>query len=98
MKKVLLFITALFGLFTMVLTVLLLVNGVKPVVTIPAQYETPIEYITNYVPLAALSAFVLFYFSGKGFLRILLTIIVLLVIAVGVIAIFFPDLILKVLA
>ena len=97
MKKLLLLITALAGLFTMAVTVLLLVNGVHPLVAIPAEFNTAINYIITFGPLAVLSAFVLFYFSGKGLIRILLSIITIWVIALGVIATFFPTLITTVL-
>lgn len=97
MKKVLKLILAMLGLLLLAFLVLLEVNAIHPFITIPANYLTIVTYVVKFGAMAVLAAWVLIYFAGKGVLRVLLTIITVLVIALGVIAFGFPELITKVL-
>ncbi|MGI5842082.1 MAG: hypothetical protein ACOX6H_02155 [Christensenellales bacterium] len=97
MKKLLNLILAIMGFVFLTFIVLLRINAIHPFIQIPLQYLDIIGYVVSYGATSILALWVLVYFSGKGVIRVLLTILIILLIALGVIAFGFPDLIIKVL-
>lgn len=97
MKKVSYIILALLGLLLMAFTVLYKINTIHAFVAIPAEITTMIAYVLTYGAIVLVSLFTLVAFAGKGFFRILLFIITILVIAAGVIAFAFPGLVTSIL-
>lgn len=97
MKKALSLILALLGLLLMVFTVLYKINTIHAFIAIPAEIAPIINYVLVYGAIVLVSLFTLVIFAGKGFFRILLLILTILVIAAGVIAFVFPELVTTVL-
>lgn len=96
MKKLLNLVLALAGLALLAFLVLLEVNSIHAFVAIPVDLADTINYVVQYGAMAVLGVWVLVYFAGKGVLRVLLVLITLIVLALGVIAFGFPDLITQV--
>jgi len=97
MKKVSYLILSLLGLLLIAFTVLYQINTIHEFVAIPAEIATIIAYVLAYGAIVLVSLFTLVAFSGKGFFRILLLILTLLLIAAGVIAFAFPQLVTSIL-
>ena len=97
MKKVLYSILALVGLALLAFVALYEVNTIHAFVTIPAEMTNIIAYVLTYGGLALVALFTLLTFSGKGFFRVLLFILTILVVALAVIAFGFPNLITSIL-
>lgn len=97
MKKLLNLILAMAGLALLAFLVLLEVNSIHAFVAIPTDLADTINYVVQYGAMAVLGVWVLVFFSGKGILRVLLMLITILVIALGVVAFGFPDLITQIL-
>lgn len=93
MKKLLYVLLALLGLALMALLVLNRVNTIHAFMTIPADLLPAAVYVSAYGALVLVSLFTLVTFTGKGIFRILLLILTVLVIAAGVIAFGFPQVI-----
>lgn len=97
MKKVLNLAFAIIGLLLLAFLVALEVNSIHPFITLPAEHLNTINLVVEYGAMAVLGAWVLVFFMGKNPLRILLSVVAILVIAAGVIAFGFPNLITSIL-
>lgn len=93
MKKILHFALAVAGLVLLAFLVALEINSIHSFIALPAEYINIIGYVVEYGAMAVLAAWVFIYFLGVGPIRMLLTILVVLVVAAGVVAFGFPQLI-----
>ena len=93
MKKILNLALAITALVLLAFLVALEVNSIHPFITLPAEHINTINLVVNYGAMAALAAWVFVYFLGVGPIKILLTILVVLVVAAGVVAFRFPQVI-----
>ncbi len=93
MKKILNLALAVAGLVLLAFLVALEINTIHPFITLPAEHLTIINYVVRYGAMAVLGTWVFVYFMGKGPIRILLSILVILVLVLGVIVFGFPQLV-----
>lgn len=97
MKKALFHILALLGLIYLAFVVGLEVNSIHTFFTIDPAILDKLQFVKLYAGYGLVALSLLTFYWGKG-LKVILLILTILVIAVGVIAFFFPDLITKVFA
>ena len=95
MKKFLYMVLGLLSLLTMATIVGMQIHAIHPFLNFSADVMKMLDYVNNFGAMILLAGWALVYFWGKG-LKIIMTVLVLIIVALGVIAFFFPDLITKV--
>lgn len=95
MKKFLYMVLGLLSLLTMATIVGMQIHSIHPFLNFSADVMQMLDYVNNFGAMILLASWTLVYFWGKG-LKVIMTVLVLLIVAVGIVAFCFPDLITKV--
>jgi len=95
MKKFLYMVLGLLSLLTMVTIVGMQINTVHPFLNFSENVMKMLFYVNNFGAMILLAGWTLVYFWGKG-LKVVMTVLAILIVALGIIAFCFPDLITKV--
>lgn len=95
MKKFLYMVLGLLSLLTMATIVGMQIHAIHPFLNFSADVMKMLDYVNNFGAMILLASWTLVYFWGKD-LKVIMTVLVLLIVAVGIVAFCFPDLITKV--
>jgi hypothetical protein len=95
MKKFLYMVLGLLSLLTMATIVGMQINALHPFLNFSTDVMKMLNYVNNFGAMILLASWSLVYFWGKG-LKVIMSILVLLIVALGVVAFCFPELITKV--